>query len=319
MELPFSPKQDGLMSILSQMFTWRCGYDPPPPRWSDGMRCCRSDWPGLWLFCCYQLSCVVSQQSWFGSFFWFKFFPILPPPPSYVLQYPTITKKREIDLNYINKVRAKPKCGKLEIDMAWGGGGRGGVWWYSRIYREIQSFFEQKWSPSHIPGSTRAASKWIRTTPTRSRIAYSRRPRTPFPPTIQWPWFQMVGWGEVVFKRENTWAKNQTVTNLASFRWEKRLNFSINPRKLSIFKRSVSNRSEALVTNQWRGEHYKKKPNSTLLADNTRGLITTKQTKSRPVASAASHPITPASAAPHPRGGGVYRGDSNVVEKEEKQ
>ena len=37
-----------------------------------------------------------------------------------------------------------------------------------------------------------------------------------------------------------------------------------------------------------------KQPKSTLLADNTQGLITTKQTKPRPVASAASHPITPA-------------------------
>ena len=36
---------------------------------SYGMRCCRSDWPGLFLFCCYQPSCVVSQQSWFGFFF----------------------------------------------------------------------------------------------------------------------------------------------------------------------------------------------------------------------------------------------------------
>ena len=32
-----------------------------------------------------------------------------------------------------------------------------------------------------------------------------------------------------------------------SLRFEKRLNFSINPRKLSIFYRSFSNRSEALV------------------------------------------------------------------------
>ena len=31
--------------------------------WSDGMRCCKSDWPGLCLFCCYQTSCVFSQQS----------------------------------------------------------------------------------------------------------------------------------------------------------------------------------------------------------------------------------------------------------------
>ena len=37
----------------------------------------------------------------------------------------------------------------------------------------------------------------------------------------------------------------------------------------------------------------KKSPKSTLLADNTLGLITTKQTKPKSVASAALHPITP--------------------------
>ena len=37
----------------------------------------------------------------------------------------------------------------------------------------------------------------------------------------------------------------------------------------------------------------KKRPKQTLLADNTWGLITKKQTKPRPVASAAPHPITP--------------------------
>ena len=41
-----------------------------PPPW-DGMRCCRSDWFGLCLFCCYQPLWVVSQQSWFGLFFQF--------------------------------------------------------------------------------------------------------------------------------------------------------------------------------------------------------------------------------------------------------
>ena len=49
----------------------------------------------------------------------------------------------------------------------------------------------------------------------------------------------------------------------------------------------------------WRGgggklENFEtKKPKSTLLADNTGGLRTTKQTKPRPVASVAPHPITP--------------------------
>ena len=37
-----------------------------------------------------------------------------------------------------------------------------------------------------------------------------------------------------------------------------------------------------------------KEPKSTLLADNILGLITAKQTKLRPVATAAPHPITPA-------------------------
>ena len=31
--------------------------------WSDGMRFCRSDWPGLCLFYCYQPLCVASQHS----------------------------------------------------------------------------------------------------------------------------------------------------------------------------------------------------------------------------------------------------------------
>ena len=58
-----------------------CDLSPPPP--SDGMRCCRSDWPGLCFFCCYQPLCVVSQQSWFwGVFFFFINFPILLPGSS---------------------------------------------------------------------------------------------------------------------------------------------------------------------------------------------------------------------------------------------
>ena len=46
----------------------------------SNLRCCRSDWPGPCLFCCYQPSCVVSQRVDLG----FKNFPIwlpLPPPP----------------------------------------------------------------------------------------------------------------------------------------------------------------------------------------------------------------------------------------------
>ena len=44
-------------------------------RLSDGMRYCRSDWPGLCLFCCYQPLCVVL------GFFCFIISFVLPPPP----------------------------------------------------------------------------------------------------------------------------------------------------------------------------------------------------------------------------------------------
>ena len=47
----------------------------------DGIRCCRNDWPGLFLFCCYQPSCVVSQQSWFWTCF-VSFANFTPPPLS---------------------------------------------------------------------------------------------------------------------------------------------------------------------------------------------------------------------------------------------
>ena len=49
------------LKILDNHFT--VSLFTPPPHWSDGMRCCRSDWPGLCLFCCYQPLCVISQQS----------------------------------------------------------------------------------------------------------------------------------------------------------------------------------------------------------------------------------------------------------------
>ena len=45
------------------------------------MRCCRSDWPGRCLFCCYQPLCVVRQQSLFSAIYCFINCPILPPPP----------------------------------------------------------------------------------------------------------------------------------------------------------------------------------------------------------------------------------------------
>ena len=50
---------------------WTCVYPPPPPTQH------RSDWSGLCLFCCFQPSCVVSQQSWF---FFFAYFSNFTPP-----------------------------------------------------------------------------------------------------------------------------------------------------------------------------------------------------------------------------------------------
>ena len=50
------------------------------------MRCCWSDWHKLCLFCCYQPSCVVSQQRWFELFFWFISIPI-PLPTDRVFRH----------------------------------------------------------------------------------------------------------------------------------------------------------------------------------------------------------------------------------------
>ena len=54
-------------------------YTHPPPPY--GKRCCRSVWTGLCLFCCYQPSYVVSQQSWFWAFLFDKFSNFTPPLP----------------------------------------------------------------------------------------------------------------------------------------------------------------------------------------------------------------------------------------------
>ena len=54
-------------------------FHPPPHKFSNfTMRCCPSDWPGLFLFCFDQPLCV-SQQSWWA--FLFHKFSHFPPPP----------------------------------------------------------------------------------------------------------------------------------------------------------------------------------------------------------------------------------------------
>ena len=62
------------------------GTPPPPLEWWDAD--CRSDWPGLCLFCCHQPSCVVGQPSWF-LLFCFIHFLILPIPPGPKLPIPS--------------------------------------------------------------------------------------------------------------------------------------------------------------------------------------------------------------------------------------
>ena len=47
---------------------------------SNRMRCCRSDWPGLCLFCCYQPLCVVSQEL-IWAFLLHQLSNFTPPPP----------------------------------------------------------------------------------------------------------------------------------------------------------------------------------------------------------------------------------------------
>ena len=56
-------------------------FYPPPPMLEWWVRCCKSDWPGLCMFCCYQPFCIVSQQSLFGLFLFHKFSNFTPPPP----------------------------------------------------------------------------------------------------------------------------------------------------------------------------------------------------------------------------------------------
>ena len=49
---------------------------PPPPSYTS-----LSDWPRLCLFCCYQPSCAVIQQSWLWAFLFHNFFNFTPPSP----------------------------------------------------------------------------------------------------------------------------------------------------------------------------------------------------------------------------------------------
>ena len=78
--------QDNFLPFLSKVFvSWHPFHPSHLTRWY------RSDWPGLYLFCCYQPLCVVSQQSWFGLFVSYssQFTPPLPiSSHNYILVFP---------------------------------------------------------------------------------------------------------------------------------------------------------------------------------------------------------------------------------------
>ena len=73
----------GLVSLvnLESSETFVGGVFGQPVSASDhivhGMRCCRSDWPGFCLFCCFQLSCETTEL--IQGFFCFINFPISHP------------------------------------------------------------------------------------------------------------------------------------------------------------------------------------------------------------------------------------------------
>ena len=76
----------GLIVVFWDLLVWIGNYFPQlwfyQVRRSDGIQCCRSNWPGLCLLCSYQPLCVFSQKSWFGLFFFHKFSNFTSPPPS---------------------------------------------------------------------------------------------------------------------------------------------------------------------------------------------------------------------------------------------
>ena len=61
--------------------------------WWDAVLQKRLAWA---LFCCHQLLCVISQQSWFGHFC-FKHFPILLHPPQMVKISETDVRRGDLD------------------------------------------------------------------------------------------------------------------------------------------------------------------------------------------------------------------------------
>ena len=118
---PAPPGLCFVVNLLIADFGLYCPFYPPPPlRWSDGMRCCRSDGLGLCLFCCYQSSCQPTELI-LGFFFFITFSK--PPSPLLTIQDSVTSCVALSELND-NGERI------------------------SRIFRKIPSYFELKWSIS---------------------------------------------------------------------------------------------------------------------------------------------------------------------------
>ena len=100
----------------------------------NGIRCYRSDWPGL--FCCSQPSCVVNQQSWFWALFFVHYFPFLSPTSQ--------------DLPNVNDIHIKIDmtlfADKLLNHGEVGGGGGGGA--SARYYNSISLIGVMVWTAS---------------------------------------------------------------------------------------------------------------------------------------------------------------------------
>ena len=84
---------------------------------------------------------------------------------------------------------------------------------------------------------------------------------------------------------------------------------AVDTEELGCKTKEISMKNIGVKVRNWK-IYETKKPKSTLLADNTQGLITTTQTKPRPLASAALHPIG--------GGGGDENGQYMIQNKEEK-
>ena len=126
-------------------------FSPPPPRWSIGMRSCRSNWPALCLFYCYQLSCVVIQQSWFGLILFHNFTSRHPAVDDIGDEW----LGKDYDITQRNSAHfcdfISETIGGDRIPRLWGGGeaslrfGKMPVLSVVlRIYREIQTFFSNR-------------------------------------------------------------------------------------------------------------------------------------------------------------------------------